>query len=74
MEEGSGEPEVKRPLGILRCRWEGNIKMLFKEWDGWAWTGMPWLRIDGQVAGSCECGNEPSGPINCGGFLDYLRS
>jgi hypothetical protein len=24
------------------------------------------------VAGSCEHGNEPSGSIKCGGFLDYL--
>jgi hypothetical protein len=23
-----------------------------------------------QVAGSCECGNEPSGSIKCGEFLD----
>ena len=27
MEERSGEPEVKRPLEILRYGWEGNIKM-----------------------------------------------
>jgi len=24
-----------------------------------------WLRM-GQVAGTCECGNEPSGSIKCG--------
>jgi hypothetical protein len=24
----------------------------------------------GQVAGSCECGNEPSGFIKCGEYLD----
>jgi hypothetical protein len=28
----------------------------------------------GQVAGACECGNEPSGSIKCGGFLDWLRT
>jgi hypothetical protein len=28
-----------------------------------------WLRI-GQVAGTCECRNEPSGSIKCGEFLD----
>jgi len=27
----------------------------------------------GQVAGTCECGNEPSGSIKCGGFLDKLK-
>jgi len=26
------------------------------------------------VASSCECGNELSGSIKCGEFLDYLRS
>jgi hypothetical protein len=26
-----------------------------------------WLRIG---AGCCECGNEPSGSIKCGEFLD----
>jgi len=24
----------------------------------------------GQVADTCECGNEPSGSIKCGDFLD----
>ena len=28
----------------------------------------------GQVAGSCECGNEPSGSIKCGEFVDWLRT
>jgi hypothetical protein len=26
------------------------------------------------VAGTCKCGNEPSGSIKCEEFLDYLRS
>ena len=30
----------------------------------WAGTGY------GQVADACECGNEPSGSIICGEFLD----
>ena len=32
-------------------------------------TGSSWLRI-GQVAGTCDCGNEPSGSIKCREFLD----
>ena len=28
----------------------------------------------GQVAGTCEFGNEPSGSIKCGKFLDWLRT
>jgi hypothetical protein len=26
------------------------------------------------MAGSCECGNEPSGFIKCGEYLDSLRT
>ena len=26
------------------------------------------------MAGSCECGNEPSGSIKCGEFLNWLRT
>ena len=28
----------------------------------------------GQVAGTCECDNEPSGSIKCGEFLDQLKT
>jgi len=28
----------------------------------------------GQVAGTCDCGNERSGSINCGEFLYYLKT
>jgi hypothetical protein len=28
----------------------------------------------GQVAGTCECGNEPSGTLKCVEFLDWLRT
>ena len=31
--------------------------------------GMDWTVL-GQVAGTCECGNELSGSIKCGEFLD----
>jgi hypothetical protein len=38
---------------------------------GWgAWTGLICLKI-GKVAGCCECGNEFSGSIICGEFLDW---
>jgi len=37
---------------ILRC--------IFRKLDAGVWTGSSWLRI-GQVAGTCQRGNEPSG-------------
>lgn len=39
MKEKSGEPEVKRPFGILRHRWKDNIKMVAQ---GVGWVGMDW--------------------------------
>jgi len=37
--------------------------------------GVDWIELaedKGQVAGICECGNEPSGSIKCGVFLGWL--
>ena len=37
------------------------------EWE----VGLDWIALaqgQGQVAGSCECGNELSGSIKCGGI------
>ena len=64
-----GKPEGKRLLGRPRHRWEDNIKMDFQEVGCW---GMDWIVLaqDGDVAGCCECGSEPSGSIKCGEFLD----
>jgi hypothetical protein len=64
-----GKPEGKRPLGRRRRRWEDNIKMDFQEVGRGVWTGSSWLWI-GTDAGTCECGNEPSGSMKSGGFLD----
>ena len=45
------------------------LKWIFNKWDGvhllhWSGSG------EGQVAGSCECGDELPGFINCGEFPD----
>ena len=40
-----GKPEGKRPLGKPRCRWQDNIKMIFRKWDVGVWTGLSWLRV-----------------------------
>jgi hypothetical protein len=45
------------------------LKWILKKYDGMSWTGHTWFGI-GQVAGCCERGNEPSGSIKCGEFLD----
>jgi hypothetical protein len=65
-----GGLEGKNPLGRPRHRWDENIKLDFQEVEcgahGLERSGSGW----GQVAGSCECGNEPSGSITCEEFLD----
>jgi hypothetical protein len=64
------EPEGRRPLGRHMCRWEDNIKTDLLE------IGCGEHRMDrsgsgqGQMAGSCEYGNELSGSIKCGEFLE----
>ena len=66
-----GRPEGKRPLGRHRNRWKVNITMDLREVG---WGGGPGLGLSGsgqgQMAAFCECGNEPSGSIKCGEFLD----
>jgi hypothetical protein len=34
-----GKSEEKRPLGRLRCRWEDNIKWIFRKLEGFVGTG-----------------------------------
>ena len=50
-------------VGSIILRW------IFRKWDVVVWTGSSWHTI-GQVAGTFECGNEPSGSVKCGEFLD----
>jgi hypothetical protein len=61
----AGKPEGKRLLGRPKLRWKDNINMDLQEVGCWVWTGSSWLGI-----GSGECGNELSGSIKCGEFLD----
>jgi hypothetical protein len=39
-----GKPEIKRPLGRPRCRWEDNIKIYLQEDVGCG--GMDWIDLD----------------------------
>jgi hypothetical protein len=59
-----GDPDVD---GRIILRW------IFKKWVVGVWTGSSWLRI-GQMAGTCEYGNEPSGSIQYREFLDELKT
>jgi hypothetical protein len=58
----------ERPLGRPRHKWKDNIKMDLERLDGGHRldrSGSGW----GQVVGSCEYSEEPSGSIKCGEFL-----
>jgi hypothetical protein len=48
---------------------DGRIKRFLKKQDRKLWTGFICLRI-GTVGNSCEHGNEPSGSVKVGTFLD----
>jgi hypothetical protein len=64
-----GRPEGRRPIGRRGLRWQDNIKMDLQEVG---WGSMDWIELaqDREGAGSCKCGNEPSGSTKCGEFLD----
>jgi hypothetical protein len=64
-----GKPEGKRRLGRPGCRWE-DIRMDLREIGS---EGVDWIHLAqdrGQWGGGCEHGNEPSGSIKGGEFLD----
>jgi hypothetical protein len=65
-----GKLEREVPLGIPGPRWQDNIKMDVKHCSR-MWTGCISVRIVSS-GGSCEHGNETSGYIKGGEFLDYL--
>jgi hypothetical protein len=59
-----GKLQGKGPLGRPGRKREDNIKVNLQEVGC---EGMDWIE---KVAGTCEYGNEPSGSIKCGKFLD----
>jgi hypothetical protein len=60
--------EPKRPPGRPRRRW-GILEWMLRKCGGELWNRCIRLRI-GTSGGCCEHGNEPSGSIKCGEFLD----
>ena len=63
-----GKPNAKKSLGIPKRRWDDNIKMDLKEVGC---EGMDWIDL---AQDTSERGNESSGSIKCGEFLDKLRT
>ena len=63
-----GKPDGKRPLGRPMHRWI-DIRMDLQE-VGCQYMDCIGLAQDRQVVDACECGNEPSGTVECGEFLD----
>jgi hypothetical protein len=64
--EGSLVEENLKDPGV---GWRIILRWIFRDWNVEAWTGLIWLRM-GQVVGTSNCGNETSGSIKCGKFLD----
>jgi hypothetical protein len=65
-----GKPEGRRPLGRPRRRREDKIKMDIREIG---FGDVDWIHLaqdSGQVVSSCKYGDEPSGSIKCGTFLE----
>jgi hypothetical protein len=65
-----GKLEGRRPLGRRKHRWEDNTKLDLQEVGC---GDMDWIDVaqDGvKVPGTCDCGNEPSGSVKLGEFLD----
>ena len=65
-----GKPEGKIPLGRPMRKWEDDIKMDLQEVEC---GGMDWIELaqDGdRWRALVEYGNETSGPIKSGEFLD----
>jgi hypothetical protein len=52
-----GETRGKRRFGKSRCRWKGNIKLIFKKWTG-DMDRIDLAKCKDRWGGSCECGNE----------------
>ena len=65
-----GKSEGKRPFERPRRRWEDNIKIDLQEVGRGCGDWMELAQYRLQVASACEYGNELSGSIKCGKFLD----
>jgi hypothetical protein len=62
-----GKLERKKLVGRSRHRWKANITMIVMEIGS---EGVEWMHPAGSLTGPCEHGNEPSGSMKGGTFLD----
>ena len=69
-----GKPEGKRPLERPRRRWEDNIKMGLQKVGCGSMDLIELVRGRDSWPGNCECGNEHTGSIKSGEFLDLLKT
>ena len=63
-----GKPEGERPLGRPRRKWEDNTNTDLQEVGC---GSMGWIELAqdrDRLRRTCECGNEPSSSIKCGGI------
>jgi len=65
-----GDLRERDNLGRPRRRWEDNIKMDLRqvEYEGTNWIDLAQDRDRWRAL--VQCGNEPSGSVKCGEFLD----
>ena len=65
-------PDVKRPFGISRRKWQGNTKadLQVVGWGGIDWIDLAHDRDRWRALG--ECGNETLGSIKCGDVLNSI--
>jgi hypothetical protein len=66
-----GKPEGRRLFGTPKRRLEDSIRFYLKKRMKDHGSDLYGAR-QRPVAGCCECGNEPSGSIKCGEFLDEM--
>jgi len=69
-----GKPEGNRSLGRSRRRRGDNNKV---DLHDVVCGATDWIRLAqdrDRWADACECGNEPSGSVKCGEFLNWLQT